>query len=280
MHHLGCLRTVPSAGPDGLLPRVDLPDVLLEVAERTGFLTEFTYISEDAARAEDLGVSICAVLVAEACNIGLEPVVQARNPALSRARVSWVDQNYVRGDTITAATARFVDAQGDIPLAQAWGGGEVASADGLRFVVPVRTLNAGPNPRYFGPGSGVTYLNFLSDQFAGFHAIIVPGALRDSLYILDGLLVELTAYLCPDPVPLAWFTSDRLDGPLRAAVADDNLDYLVAGARRYSLVHRAGAGIQLHRLVAAVIRAHLPPQPPHRDRRPGPPTARRRPTGQ
>jgi TnpA family transposase len=177
---------------DGLLPRVDLPDVLLEVAGWTGFLSGFTHVSEGAARADDLGVSICAVLVAEACNIGLEPVVQASNPALSRPRLSWVDQNYIRGETITAATARFVNAQGDIPLAQAWGGGEVASADGLRFVVPVRTLNAGPNPRYFGPGRGVTYLNFLSDQFAGFHAIVVPGTLRDSLYILDGLLEQQT----------------------------------------------------------------------------------------
>jgi len=98
------------AAVDDLLPRVDLPDVLLEVAGWTGFLGEFTHVSEGAARAEDLGVSICAVLVAEACNIGLEPVVQASNPALSRARLSWVDQNYIRGDTITAAAARFVDA--------------------------------------------------------------------------------------------------------------------------------------------------------------------------
>jgi len=72
-------------------------------------------------------------------------------------------------------------------------GGDVASADGLHFVVPVRTLNAGPNPRYFGPGRGVTYLNFLSDQFTGFHAAVVPGALRDSLYILEGLLEQQTS---------------------------------------------------------------------------------------
>lgn len=85
-----------------------------------------------------------------------------------------------------------MDAQSRVPLAGAWGGGDVASADALRFVVPVRTLNAGPNPRYFGPGRGVTYLNFLSDQFAGFHAIVVPGTLRDSLYILDGLLEQQT----------------------------------------------------------------------------------------
>jgi Tn3 transposase DDE domain len=80
---------------DDLLPRVDLPDVLLEVAGWTGFLTDFTHVSDGAARAEDLDVGSCAVLVAEACNIGLEPVVQASNPALSRSRLSWVDQNYI-----------------------------------------------------------------------------------------------------------------------------------------------------------------------------------------
>ncbi|TFD15004.1 hypothetical protein E3T35_01070 [Cryobacterium sp. TMT1-2-2] len=35
-------------------------------------------------------------------------------------------------------------------------------------------------------------LNFVSHQFSGFHAIVVPGTLRDSLYILDGLLEQQT----------------------------------------------------------------------------------------
>ncbi len=108
--------------------------MLREVAGWTGFLNEFTHVSEGVARAEDLGVTMCAVLVAEACNIGLEPVVRAGTPALTRARLSWVDQNYIRGETITAATSRFVDAQGEVQLAQAWGG-EVASADGLRTAI-------------------------------------------------------------------------------------------------------------------------------------------------
>lgn len=175
------------------MPRVDLPDQLLEVAAWTGCLREFTHISEGATRAKDLDLSICAVLLAEACNIGREPVTQPANPALTRARLSWTDQNYIRADTIAAANARLVDAQSRIPIAAAWGGGDVASADGLRFVVPVRTLNAGPNPKYFGAGRGITYLNFLSDQFAGFHGIVIPGTLRDSLYILDGLLEQQTS---------------------------------------------------------------------------------------
>jgi len=176
-----------------LLPRIDLPDLLLEVADWTGLPVEFTHVSEGTSRAEDLHLSVCAVLVAEACNIGLEPLVEPGRAALTRARLSWVEQNYLRTDTITAANTRLVDAQTDIDLARTWGGGEVAAADGLRFVVPVRTLNAGPNPRYFGPGRGVTYLNFLSDQFSGFHAVVVPGTLRDSLYILEGLLEQHTS---------------------------------------------------------------------------------------
>ena len=77
-------------------------------------------------------------------------------------------------------------------MAQEWGGGEVASADGLRFVVPIRTLNAGPNRKYYGAHRGVTYYNFSSDQFTGFHGIVIPGTLRDSMYILDGLLEHQT----------------------------------------------------------------------------------------
>ncbi len=95
-------------------------------------------------------------------------------------------------DTITRANARLVEAQTKIPLAQEWGGGDVASADGLRFVVPVKTINAGPNPKYFGIGRGVTYYNFSSDQFTGFHGIVIPGTIRDSLYVLDGLLEQQT----------------------------------------------------------------------------------------
>ena len=89
------------------------------------------------------------MLLAEACNVGLEPLVRRDMPALARGRLGWVQQNYVRAETIARANGRLVDAQAAIPVARAWGGGEVASADGLRFVVPVRSVHAGPNRRYF-----------------------------------------------------------------------------------------------------------------------------------
>ncbi len=176
-----------------LLPRVDLPEVILEIHQQTGFLDEFTHISEGKARVKDLPISLCAVLVAEACNIGIEPLARHDVPALTKSRLSWVQQNYIRSDTLVAANAKLVDYQSEIPLALEWGGGEVASADGLRFVVPVRTINARPNSKYFGTERGITYYNFTSDQFSGFHGIVIPGTLRDSMFVLDGLLEQQTS---------------------------------------------------------------------------------------
>jgi len=176
----------------GMLPRVDLPELILEIASRTGFTDAFTHISERTARATDLHISLCAVLMAEACNTGLEPLVRADVSALKRDRLSWVDQNYLRDDTLTAANATLVAAQSRLALANLWGGGEVASADGMRFVVPVRTVHAGPNPKYFGVGRGVTWYNLLSDQFSGLNDITVPGTLRDSLILLAVVLEQQT----------------------------------------------------------------------------------------
>lgn len=140
----------------------------------------------------DLSTSLCAVLIAEACNTGVEPLVRNDVPALRRSRLSWVNQNYVRNETLTSTIACLVAAQNQIPLVHSWGGGEVASADGLRFVVPVRTVHAGPNPKYFGMGRGVTYYNLVSDQFTGLNGIVVPGTLRDSLVLLAVVLEQQT----------------------------------------------------------------------------------------
>jgi TnpA family transposase len=69
---------------------------------------------------------------------------------------------------------------------------QVASADGLRFVVPVRTIHASPNPKYFGTSRGLTWYNLISDQYSGLNGIVVPGTLRDSLVLLAVVLEQQT----------------------------------------------------------------------------------------
>ena len=176
------------AATQAMLPRVDLPELLLEVHAWTGFLDAYTHLADVSTRIKDLAVSVAALLVAEACNVGLTPVIKPGETALSRARLAHVDQYYVRAENHAAANAVLIDTQAQIPIAQTWGGGLLASVDGLRFVVPVRTINAGPSPKYFGYKRGITWLNAVNDQVAGIGQMVVPGTPRDSLFILDTLL--------------------------------------------------------------------------------------------
>jgi TnpA family transposase len=177
---------------DVRLPKLDLPELILEMHGRTGFADLFTHAGEGGSRAEDIATSVCAVLVAEATNTGFEPLVRLDAPALRRSRLSWVKQNFLRAETLTIANAALVSAQNAVPLARRRGGGEVACTDGLRFVVPVRTIHSGPNPRYFGQERGVTWYNLASDQFTGLNAVTVPGTLRDSLNLLAVVLEQET----------------------------------------------------------------------------------------
>lgn len=168
-----------------MLPRVDLPELILEVmAWQPGFLAAFTAASGGTSRLGDLPVSITAALCAHALNIGYSPVV-ADTPALTRDRLSHVDQNYLHPENYAAANAALIDAQGDLELAQAWGGGLVAAVDGMRFVVPVRTVDARPNPKYFGRRRGATWLNAVTDQAVGIAGQVVSGTPRDSLRLID-----------------------------------------------------------------------------------------------
>jgi hypothetical protein len=49
------------AAVNARLPRVDLPEILLEIAARTNFTSKFTHVSERESRVSDIGVSICAI---------------------------------------------------------------------------------------------------------------------------------------------------------------------------------------------------------------------------
>ena len=219
---------------EALLPEVEIADLPLEVHGWTGFLDEYTHISGAASRAEGLDESLSALLVSEACNVGLAPVVDEDYPPLTRDRLNWAAHNYFRSATHSAASTRLFDYHARLDLARdAWGGGEMASADGMRFVIPVATIHAGYNPRYFGRQRGSTLYTWMADTHATFHQTLIPGTQRDSLYALDGLMANQTV-LRPDTVStdtagaseivfaLAWALGYRY-GPRLADLADHRL---------------------------------------------------------
>jgi TnpA family transposase len=171
---------------NAMLPRVDLPEVILEVmAWEPRFVEAFTAASGGRTRLGDLNISIAACLTAHALNIGYSPIVKKGVEALERDRISHVNQTYLGAETYSLANRWLIEAQAGIAFAQALGGGLVAAVDGMRFVVPVPSIYARPNRKYFGPKRGVTWLNMLNDQGAGLGAKVVSGTERDSLHMID-----------------------------------------------------------------------------------------------
>ena len=185
---------------EALLPEVEIADLPLQVHAWTGFLDDYTHISGAPSRLDGLKESLSALLVSEACNVGLTPVVDEAYPPLTRDRLNWIAHNYFRSATHAAASTRLFDYHAELALAHdAWGGGEMASADGMRFVIPVSTVHAGYNPRFFGRQRGSTLYTWMADTHASFHQTLIPGTERDSLHALDGLLANQTS-VRPDTV--------------------------------------------------------------------------------
>ncbi len=157
----------PAPACQAMLPGIDVPELLLGVHSWTGFLDAFVHLADISTRMHDLPRSLAALLISEACNVGLTPVIKDGDEALTRGRLSHVDQNHVRAETHAAANAILIKAQRSVPIVRLWGGGLLASADGLRFVVPVQTISAAPSPKYSGYKRGLTLLNAVNDQVTG-----------------------------------------------------------------------------------------------------------------
>jgi hypothetical protein len=135
-----------------MLPRIDYPELLLETHGRTGMFDCMEHISGAHLRRDDLDISPAALTVARSCNVGLVPVIKAGAAALTEHRLLGVEKGYFHGGGIAGASARLVDKQAGIDITADWGGGLVASVDGMRFVVPVRSLHSRPSPLYWGIG--------------------------------------------------------------------------------------------------------------------------------
>ncbi|WP_202126077.1 Tn3 family transposase [Actinomadura physcomitrii] len=172
----------------GMLPLVDLPELLLETMDRVpAFTGAFTSTAGGTSKLADFEISVAACLTASALNIGYAPVTKSGTAALERARLSHVTQNYLSAETFSAANAPLIDTQAQIGFAQMLGGGLVAAIDGMRFVVPVPSIYTRPNRKYFGTRRGLTWLNLINNQGAGLGAKVVTGTVRDSLHMIDVL---------------------------------------------------------------------------------------------
>jgi len=131
----------------------------------------------------------------------------------------------------------------------------------MRFVVPLRTIHARPNPRYFGRGRGSTYLSMVSDQAMGTAGRVLSGTPRDSPRLLD-LIYSRDGGPRPETVitdtgsysDLVWGLLRLLDVDYRPQLADvpDQKLWLIDPAAGYGPLNATARG----RVELGKVRAH------------------------
>jgi TnpA family transposase len=171
------------------LPLIDLPDLLIEVDQWTGFSHHLRHLNgREPHRPTSLPV-LYAALLSQGCNFGFARMAQMAD--ISADRLAWCTTWYLREDTLKAATDALVNFHHRLPLSQQWGGGTLSSSDGQRIPVAGKIRNATALRRYF-LSQGLTFYSWTSDQFAQYGTKVVPATIRDATYVLDAILDNAT----------------------------------------------------------------------------------------
>ena len=172
-----------------MLPTVDFPELLVEVIDfgAAALPDAFTHISGASTTMEDFAVSLCAVWLSEACNVGMTPVVKPDVPALTGPGWSRSTRAISAGEHLGGQRAVHRS-----PGEDRRGPRVGRRAGRLRRRRAVHRAGQKPvfraQPKYFGlRHKGATWLNVINDQVMGLGGVVIPGTLRDSQFILDAI---------------------------------------------------------------------------------------------
>ncbi len=167
------------------LPRIKITELLMDVDDWTGFTRHFVHL-KDGEPVKDRTLLLSAIL-ADAINLGLTKMAESC-PGATYAKLAWLQAWHVRDETYSAGLADLVNTQFRHPFAVNWGDGTTSSSDGQRFRAGGRGESTGHvNPKY-GHEPGRLFYTHISDQYAPFSTKVVNVGVRDSTYVLDGLL--------------------------------------------------------------------------------------------
>jgi TnpA family transposase len=169
-----------------MLPRIKLTDLLLEVANWTGFDEWFIHASLHRSPKREERVVVMATLMAMGTNIGLTKMAEA-TPNITYPQMANTAQWRMYDDAMNRAQATLVNFQHRLYLSRYWGDGSSSSSDGMRVPIGVSSLHADANPHY-GTGKGATIYRFTSDQYSSFYTKVINTNARDAIHVIDGLL--------------------------------------------------------------------------------------------
>ncbi|MDR2068027.1 MAG: Tn3 family transposase [Holosporaceae bacterium] len=170
---------------ESMLPRIKITDLLMEVDQWTNFSEAFVSLKNGEPVKDRL--LLYTILLADGINLGLRKMSEAC-PGMSYPKLSWLQSWFVRSDTYTAALAKLINTQHNLPFSAYWGDGTTSSSDGQFFSTTGHARISGQINMKYGLNPGKTLYSFVSDQHGPFHPILIHSPIGDAPYVMDGLM--------------------------------------------------------------------------------------------
>jgi TnpA family transposase len=171
----------------GQIPMTRITDVLLQADDDIGFSEAFTDLRTGVPCRDRIG--LLTVLLSNGVNLGLHKMADATN-RYTFWELLRIARWHVEEDAYQQALAMVVEAQSQLPMAQLWGSGISASADGQFFPAAGHGEAMNLVNLKYGTDPGVKAYTHVSDQFAPFATQAIPATAHEAPYILDGLLLN------------------------------------------------------------------------------------------
>jgi TnpA family transposase len=170
------------------LPRVRIESLIGEVDSWCRFTGALKPLGDYQPHSDNLDAALPAALIAHGTNLGIAAMGHSAE-GVSVDMLQHVSRWFLREETLRAANAVLVDYHNRLDLSAVWGDGARSSSDGQRFGVQASSLLGALYPRYFGYyDRAVTVYTHTSDQHSVFGTRAISCAMREAVYVLDGLL--------------------------------------------------------------------------------------------
>lgn len=167
-----------------MYPLVEVPDLLREVYEWTGFADQFTHVRTGDAP-QNISAMLAGVL-ADGTNLGPKRMAGA-SKGISAHQISWMRTFHARSETYRAAQTCVTDAHTSHPHSHLWGDGTTASSDGQFFRASDRAAKRSDINLHYGSEPGSKFYSHLSDQYGYFGILPISPTESEAVYVLDGL---------------------------------------------------------------------------------------------
>jgi len=150
---------------DTRLPSIRIEQLLMEVDHLTQFSRHFAPLQYCHARPRHFYRTLLATVISQATNLGVVSM-SASVKDMTVDMLRHVLHDFVREDTLTAASAEIVNHHHALPLSAVHGSGTISSLDAQRFRIRASSLLASYYPRYYGYyEKAIGIYTHVSDQY-------------------------------------------------------------------------------------------------------------------